>query len=86
MSTGGETTTAEYAKKLDLKAGQVVLDVGCGIGGSAFHMARQYGVQVHGVDLSTNMITMAIKYQAEMEDAVRKNVIFTRNAGYFTCS
>lgn len=33
-----------------------VLDVGCGIGGSAFHMAKNYQVNVHGVDLSKNML------------------------------
>jgi phosphoethanolamine N-methyltransferase len=76
VSTGGQATTQEFVKKLNLKPTDKVLDVGCGIGGSAFHMAREYGVTVHGVDLSTNMINMAIKYQGEMEDAVRKNVSF----------
>ena len=27
-------------KQLNLKPGEVVLDVGCGIGGSAFYMAK----------------------------------------------
>lgn len=76
VSTGGLDTTATFVKKLNLKKGDVVLDVGCGIGGSAFHIARAYGVKVHGVDLSSNMISMAIKYQAEMEDEVRTNVSF----------
>ncbi len=30
----------EFVKKLDLKKGDEVLDVGCGIGGSAFLMAQ----------------------------------------------
>ncbi|KAG0714967.1 Phosphoethanolamine N-methyltransferase [Chionoecetes opilio] len=59
VSTGGETTTKDFLMKLQLEPGQRVLDVGCGTGGSAFFMARQYGVHVHGIDLSTNMITIA---------------------------
>ena len=30
----------EFVSKLDLQPGQVVLDVGCGIGGSAFYMVK----------------------------------------------
>ncbi|MPC62829.1 Phosphoethanolamine N-methyltransferase [Portunus trituberculatus] len=59
VSTGGETTTKDFLIKLELEPGQRVLDVGCGTGGSAFFMARQYGVHVHGIDLSTNMINIA---------------------------
>ena len=50
----------------NLRKGERVLDVGCGIGGSAFLMAKDYGVTVHGSDLSKNMIDIAheraIKY------------------------
>lgn len=74
LSTGGFKTTESYTKLLNLNANSRVLDVGCGIGGSAFYMARQYGCQVHGVDLSSNMISMAVKYQSEMEDTVCKLV------------
>jgi phosphoethanolamine N-methyltransferase len=76
VSTGGQETTEKFVKTLNLKKGDSVLDVGCGIGGSAFHIAREYGAKVHGIDLSTNMISMAVKYQAEMEESVRKNVSF----------
>ena len=39
-------------RKLNLKPGQRLLDIGCGWGGLACHAARHYGVQVHGVTLS----------------------------------
>merc|ERR1711992_527696 len=59
VSVGGETTTKDFVERLDLKPGDKVLDVGCGIGGSAFYMARNYGVDVYGFDLSQNMINIA---------------------------
>lgn len=76
VSTGGELTTAKFLKQLKLDSSTSVLDVGCGIGGSAFYIARTYGSRVHGIDLSSNMISMAVKYQAEMEESVRKAVSF----------
>lgn len=48
VSTGGISTTREFVKMLKLKKGQKVLDVGCGIGGSAFHMNIEYGAHVEG--------------------------------------
>ncbi|MDN5894420.1 MAG: cyclopropane-fatty-acyl-phospholipid synthase family protein [Nocardioides sp.] len=39
-------------RKLDLKPGQRLLDVGCGWGGMVRHAAREYGVDVLGVTLS----------------------------------
>ena len=59
ISTGGLESTREIAELLSLKAGMKVLDVGSGIGGSAFHMAQEYGAQVHGLDLSHNMLEIA---------------------------
>jgi len=76
VSTGGAITTEKFVKQLNLNNATRVLDVGCGIGGSAFLIARTYGSSVHGIDLSSNMISMAVKYQSEMEDAVRKAVSF----------
>lgn len=59
VSTGGYDTTVKFLKELDLKPGQRVLDVGCGIGGGDFLMAKLYGVEVLGIDLSSNMIGIA---------------------------
>ena len=59
VSTGGMDTSREFVKLLNLKTNQKVLDVGCGIGGSAFLMKRDYGAHVRGIDLSNNMIDIA---------------------------
>jgi cyclopropane-fatty-acyl-phospholipid synthase len=40
------------ARKLDLKPGMRLLDVGCGWGAMGIHAAKNYGVQVVGVTLS----------------------------------
>ncbi len=40
------------ARKLALKPGMRLLDVGCGWGGMVMHAAREYGVQALGVTLS----------------------------------
>ncbi|KAK9864301.1 hypothetical protein WJX84_007766, partial [Apatococcus fuscideae] len=60
ISTGGLQTTQEFIDRLNLKPGQHVLDVGCGIGGGCFLMAQQHAVSVHGVDLSVNMVLVAL--------------------------
>jgi cyclopropane-fatty-acyl-phospholipid synthase len=45
------------ARKLDLKPGMRLLDVGCGWGGMVRHAAREYGVEVIGVTLSREQAT-----------------------------
>lgn len=46
----------------------------CISGGSAFHIARLYKAKVQGIDLSTNMVSMAREYLGKMEESVRKTV------------
>ncbi|XP_041038019.1 phosphoethanolamine methyltransferase, partial [Carcharodon carcharias] len=67
VSSGGLHTTQEFVQMLNLVRGQSVLDVGCGIGGGDFYMAKNYGVEVLGMDLSSNMVEIA------MERAVTEN-------------
>jgi cyclopropane-fatty-acyl-phospholipid synthase len=47
------------ARKLDLKPGQRLLDVGCGWGGMVRHAAREYGVRALGVTLSRQQASWA---------------------------
>lgn len=47
------------AAKLDLKPGQRVLDIGCGWGGMALYLAKAADVEVLGVTLSTEQLTLA---------------------------
>ncbi|KAK8569429.1 hypothetical protein V6N13_046484 [Hibiscus sabdariffa] len=74
VSTGGIDTTKEFVAKLDLKPGQKVLDVGCGIGGGDFYMAQEFGVYVVGIDLSINMIAIALERANGLNCAVEFEV------------
>ncbi|MEV4187613.1 class I SAM-dependent methyltransferase [Streptosporangium canum] len=53
------------AKKLGLKPGMRLLDVGCGWGGMVMHAAREYGVKGLGVTLSRQQAEWAQKAIAE---------------------
>lgn len=75
VSTGGIDTTKDFVSELNLEKGQLVLDVGCGIGGGAFYMAKEFGVQVIGIDLSSNMINIALE-RAREADVTENEVQF----------
>jgi len=46
-------------RKLDLQAGERLLDIGCGWGGLARHAAAEYGVEVLGVTVSEEQMKLA---------------------------
>jgi cyclopropane-fatty-acyl-phospholipid synthase len=52
-------------RKLDLKPGMRLLDVGCGWGSLALHASQTYGVDVVGITLSTEQADYARKQVAE---------------------
>jgi cyclopropane-fatty-acyl-phospholipid synthase len=53
------------ARKLGLRPGMRLLDVGCGWGGMVMHAAREYGVQALGVTLSRRQAEWAQKAIAD---------------------
>ncbi|KAL8451072.1 hypothetical protein Emag_002945 [Eimeria magna] len=59
VSSGGGDTTAEILKEVKLPPLGKALDVGCGIGGSTVALADKFGAHIIGVDLSSNMISIA---------------------------
>ena len=96
MSTGGKETTEQFLDRLELKKNQRVLDIGCGIGGADFLMSQKYDVEVFGLDLSSNMISICwersqayanLKCRFEIGDVMKHDypnnyfdVIYTRDA------
>ncbi|MYS15196.1 cyclopropane-fatty-acyl-phospholipid synthase family protein [Streptomyces sp. SID4982] len=68
---GGSLETAQrdklelVCKKLGLKPGQRLLDVGCGWGSMAIHAAREHGVSAVGITLSQEQAALARKRVAD---------------------
>ena len=59
--TRGRESTKELAGLADIKASDLVLDVGCGLGGTARYLAAQYGCRVAGIDLTEEYISIGKK-------------------------
>jgi len=67
------------ARKLGLRDGTRLLDVGCGWGGMVMHAAREYGVRALGVTLSREQATWA---QAEIKRQGLDDVAEVRHLDY----
>jgi len=76
ISPGGEKTARQFLEKIKLKPGMKVLDIGCGTGGSAFFMARNYGVEVVAIDLSEHMLEVANDHKKTFPNEVQRKVSF----------
>ena len=55
----GREATAELARLAALRPGSRVLDVGCGLGGSARFLAAEYDCHVTGIDLTQEYVDVA---------------------------
>ncbi len=56
---GGAEATEALVGRLGIAPKAEVLDIGCGIGGAARHVARRTGAQVTGVDLTEAFVAVA---------------------------
>jgi len=62
LSPGALFLCARMARSLQVRPGDVVLDVGCGLGESSIFLAKHYGVKVIAIDLGTPEQTLAKKF------------------------
>ncbi|MBD2841480.1 SAM-dependent methyltransferase [Erythrobacter rubeus] len=60
-----EAKLAHIASKLTLSKGQTVLDIGCGWGGMAIYLAKNYDVHVTGITLSEEQAQLARERAAD---------------------
>jgi len=69
---GGVKATEELAESCHIDKDRYVLDIGCGLGKTACHLAKKYGCRVTGVDISEKMVEQARKRaeKAGLEDKV----------------
>lgn len=65
MAPGGEGNVDKMVRGIDL-VGKRVLDIGCGIGGPAFVLARRYGAHITGIDLEPQLVARATRRAAEI--------------------
>ena len=66
LSPGGTDEIDEAMKGIDV-SGKTVLDIGCGCGGAAIHLIKNYGAKsVLGIDIESLVIQraneLAVKY------------------------
>lgn len=57
--TAGRVTTIKALDLTPIRPGMHVLDAGCGIGGTARHLAKERGCKVTGVDITPDYIEVA---------------------------
>lgn len=60
----GFPATVELADRLPLKAGQHIVDIGCGLGGPARYLAKRFQCNVSGVDITEPFVEAANKLTA----------------------
>lgn len=72
LAAAQEAKYQRLAERLDLRPGQRVLEIGCGWGGCALHLARHFGVHVTGITISREQYELATERvrQAGLEEQV----------------
>ncbi len=53
---GGRIASAHFLDQLEIKPSQTILDIGCGLGGSARFAVKTYGAKVVGLDLTPEYV------------------------------
>jgi cyclopropane-fatty-acyl-phospholipid synthase len=71
LDEAGEAKLEFVCRKLNLRAGQRVLDIGCGWGGFAKYAAERTGVHVVGITLSTEQVNLARQICADLPVEIR---------------
>jgi tocopherol O-methyltransferase len=58
---------AVMAEEAGIKEGSLVLDAGCGVGGSSFYLAQKYNCTCIGISLSEEQMQYALAYQKKLQ-------------------
>ncbi|HET6610860.1 MAG TPA: MMPL family transporter [Kofleriaceae bacterium] len=80
---GGRVGSRRLFYELDLKPGMRVLEVGAGVGASAFNLAQDYGVHVTGVDLNQVMIDLSTRKAENLGLSDKCNFVFVEDGEHY---
>jgi len=72
---GGRPATELVCAQMDLRPGLRVLDVGCGLGGAARYMAARYEVDVEGIDLTPEYVSVGNTLTANVGLSARVRLV-----------
>ncbi|MCH9631704.1 MAG: 2-methoxy-6-polyprenyl-1,4-benzoquinol methylase, mitochondrial [Chlamydiae bacterium] len=79
LSQGGSKMVEQMFQGIDLEKKRI-LDIGCGVGGPALHLAKNYNVSVVGIDPETSMIRRSQealdKLQTNSKDSLKGSAYF----------
>ncbi|MDX8352902.1 class I SAM-dependent methyltransferase [Cognatiyoonia sp. IB215182] len=74
--TGGLESTDALLSQLEITPETKVLDIGCGLGGTARHVVHRYGAHVTGVDLTPLFVEVgrALNARVHLDEAIDLHV------------
>jgi phosphoethanolamine N-methyltransferase len=75
QSPGGLDAVKGFCRRLRMRQGMKILEVGSGLGGSAFYLAETFGADVLGLDVSAEMVAVSTERK---EEKGLSNVSFRR--------
>jgi len=65
QSPGNIAAVASFCARLEMKPRMRILDIGSGLGGSAFYLADRYGARVVGLDVAPAMVELSTERTQE---------------------
>jgi len=71
LNEAGEAKLDFVCRRLDLRTGQKILDIGCGWGGFAKYAAQKYGAHVVGITVSTEQANVARQVCSDLPVEIR---------------
>jgi phosphoethanolamine N-methyltransferase len=74
LAPGGEGNVRRMVAGLELD-GKRILDIGCGLGGPAFALARDFGAHVTGIDLEKQLVERATARAKELGLAAQTSFV-----------
>jgi SAM-dependent methyltransferase len=77
----GFPATVELADRLPIKAGQHILDIGCGLGGPSRYIAKRFQCRVSGLDITEPFVEAANKLTALLQ--MQGQVKIERGDGHY---